>query len=203
MAVTSPSFARMALILAFRERRANPNQSPAPTPAPTPAALPVPTAPAAPLPTSSGITSLRLGLGSASSSATPGPSSNAGGGGANGNSAGASPANSGTQKRQKKKSLAATESDGTPGGHYQKKLKKSQMAAAGLQSLDPNDPTLPQDPAEKEQALFERRKIVNIKKKSEKAQTKERKKNPEADLQVSGMGTGPQGGTGNYSWGQQ
>ena len=105
----------------------------------------------------------------------------------------------------------AGDSDGPSGT---KKLSKKAQAAAQAAalanaslSLDPLDPSLPDDPVEKEKVLAERKRLVGIKKRADaKQRQKDKKKQIEAmqlthgttpfpgDLQVGGMGglgTGP------------
>ncbi|KAL8279017.1 hypothetical protein RQP46_008686 [Phenoliferia psychrophenolica] len=193
------AFARLAFIQAYRERTNNPAaaaaqqasanlsaSSSAPTPVPTPAPPPLPTS-------SSGVT-LRLAGPTASSVSTPG------GSGAN---AGSPP--SAAPRPKKKISIVGhtgqTESDGTPGPSvptppYPAKLTKKQQAAAVKAGVtyDVNDPSLPQNPAEKERVLVERIKIITAQqKKDAKAKAKERKRiealgggGGAADLQVGG-----------------
>lgn len=168
---------------------------PAPTPVPTPPA-PAP-APA----TSSGIT-LRLGGPSHYSNAsTPG------------GQAGSPP------KRSDTEGLTPQASYG--GGGSKKLSKKAQLAAtaaaASSLSLDPNDPSLPTDPNEKERVLNERKRVVAGKKRAEaKVRQKEKRamsvqhqhQAHATDLQVAGsaqgrpggMGTGSTTGGGRVSW---
>lgn len=156
----------------------------------------------APASTPSGIISLRLG----------GPSLQSGGSTPGGNAGSPPRANSvSSQQARPKKKISmggATESDGTPGPSGTKKLSKKAQAAAqaaalanGSQSLDPLDPSLPDDPVEKERVLVERKRLIGIKKRAEaKQKQKDKKKQIEAmqlthgmtpfpgDLQVGGMG---------------
>lgn len=71
-----------------------------------------------------------------------------------------------------------------------KKLSKKAQAAAlaaGL-SLDPNDPTLPSDPVEKERVLKERKLAVSVKKKADAKKQKEKKAQAAAEAQMGGSG---------------
>lgn len=195
----SRRFARLAFIQSYRERQNNPalaaQQAAAGTSEPTPAA-PTPAPAPPPLPTSTSGVTLRLAGPTASGVSTP--------------TGGAGSPPSTTNPRPKKKlsvvnanTPAATESDGTPapsGSSGPRKLTKKQMAAAakaGL-SFDPNDPTLPTDPVEKEKVLDERMKLLAVQqRKDAKARTKEKKRLAElavasgaaGDLQVGGVGT--------------
>ncbi|KAI5480495.1 hypothetical protein MNV49_000648 [Pseudohyphozyma bogoriensis] len=132
------------------------------------------------------IKSLRLGLSTASADGA--------------NSAASTPGASPTAtKPSKKKASVAHDSDGNPAP------KKSKKASA---QLDPNDPTLPQDPEEREKVLAERKRQLNAKKRQEsKAKAKEKKKAEaaaaqSADLQVgSAAGTpGASTPTAKFSW---
>ncbi|KAM0748308.1 hypothetical protein T439DRAFT_328289 [Meredithblackwellia eburnea MCA 4105] len=206
----SHAFARLAFIQAYRERQNNPalaaqahanghggGAAPAPQapqPAPSTSSTNTPALPT----TSSGIT-LRLGGPTASSVSTP-----TGGAG--------SPPASGAPRPKKKISVigAAAESSVDGSTPPAKKLSKKQLAAAekaGL-SLDPNDPSLPSDPAEREKELAERLKqFTAIQRKDKQARSKQKKEKAAAeaaaaaagqDLQVNTPGSGP--GTPRFGW---
>lgn len=171
------SFARLALILAYRERQRNPTPGGNATGAGAGGA------------STSGITSIRLNApqhgASGPSTAAPSP---------------ASTAAARVPKQKRAMSIAADSDTGTPGpsgygmGAQQPSKKAKKLAAQQL--AEQNDPTLPLDPIEREKELDKRRKAALTRKRADAKIRKERKAAQQAaqmqanDLQVGTPNSG-------------
>ncbi|GAA5829040.1 hypothetical protein JCM5353_000877 [Sporobolomyces roseus] len=184
-----PAFSRLAFIQSYRERQSNPHAHQAQLKSTSASAPPAPSSASLTAQPGSAITSIRLGGSHAASSHQQQPS---GSRGASQTPRAASPAASVTSQaqRQKKRSSAAIAaaaaemSDGNQsvssqiggagggGGLTAAQLKK-QRKAAQQALIDSQDPTLPQDPVEREKVLVERRKEE---KKKASAKRKEKKR---------------------------